>query len=309
MPAFRRVRIVAAAKALFTIVAVCLAGDSMANDSELPESLFTTGVEVREGHLVPLDLPIVTKNPSPKHLMQRAKAHAKRIGWDRFSRDSIPAPVVIDIDAIKDAQGKLLGHNIRSAFIAYAPLEQLRNQELMQNVFGQQNGEAESESGDSGAGEEVPTEILQQLGIELDEDREALATVTLPLLNKVQVNGVVRVTKGESKRWVTVTWYFDPHFDFGATDGLPPKYTNSWQKLERQKASGSLQAYQGCAGQMTIAQIDAESNMLLIESQTIMREPQEWFRGSAALRSKLPISIQENARSLRRKLKKLATSN
>jgi hypothetical protein len=254
--------------------------------------------------------------PPPALQPQQTPAEQKAVlekiagkqGWEKFARDSIYAPVTIDIKYIHDADGTRIGHNIHTAFIAYAPLATLRDEELMKEIFGSSVEEKQTELVDTNQELEgtfdapvVAAEVLQSLGIPSDlANSEQYRTVELPLLNQVKVRGTVRIEKREGPNWVQVLWLVDPRFS--ELEG----YGGTWTKVERTDLGEAVatepRPYSGCGGYLAITEVDPERQQLLIESRMILHEPVEWFAGSNFLRAKLPPALQENARSFRRRL-------
>ncbi len=218
--------------------------------------------------------------------------------WSSFTRDSLMAPIAIDIETIDDSQGERLGITVHNAFIVYAELGKLRDAEAMQEMFGRPGN-----SGDS-AGvvtEEISKDELRRLGMTAEANSAATyAYLELPLLNKVLVRGVIRIEKREREGASEFFWRLDPAFD--SVD----KYASRWTKLERNSVGklfeGESFAYSGCGGFLGVYELEPGTNQLLVESRLLLREPREWFAGSNFLRSKLPSMMQENARNFRRKL-------
>lgn len=275
---------------------------------ELSEQLYGRGVGPVSGEFIPIPKPLLSGAATSSEREKVLRELSKRIGWERFIKDSAVSPVVIDIEAVKNAGGKRIAHNITSGFVAYAPLATLRDQELMRGIFGESSGKnADGEADDpSKFGQEVPAEVLKEKGIVVDEQRESYALITLPLMKRVEVNGVVHIEKSEGHDWIQVVWHFDPRFSV-KQDATKEDFVNTWIKFEKNSVGRNVKSlprpYSGCGGYMTVHQLDADNNQLFVESRIIMHEPQEWFSGSQFLRSKLPLTLQENARQFRRKIK------
>ncbi|MCA9180196.1 MAG: hypothetical protein KDA51_02055 [Planctomycetales bacterium] len=247
---------------------------------------------------------------------ERTEALAKLIGkqkWDRFARDSVRAPVVVDIDTIDDPSGERLGMRVHSAFVVYTTLEMLRDRDLMEETFGPapiDSTRRDTESDRALENDEVrvvmrelPTVELARLGFTRQVQGDAsFAYVELPLLNKVLVRGVIRIEKREREGAVELAWRLDPSFN------SDEELASRWTRLERDAVGklveGDSFPYTGCGGWMGVYEINPEKKQLLVESQLLLREPKDWFAGSNFLRSKLPPALQENAQTFRRKLAK-----
>lgn len=267
---------------------------------DLLEVLTAEGVELTDGLAVTIPKPMIYDGQGPAERQQALEELAGKVGWQRFSRNSVVAPVMIDIKYIKNDRGAKVGHRIHHAFVAYADLDTLRDEEMMERIFGRPG-----DSDDAGgvATQEVPGSVLARMGLDSSEGSpDSFAYVTLPLLNKVTVRGVIRMQRREGPKWFELAWQLEPRF---ARSG---EFANTWTKIERNAVGKPIESapvpYSGCAGFVSVHQIDDASHQLLIETRMVLYEPEEWFGGSNFLRSKLPISMQENARSFRRKLSK-----
>ncbi len=272
---------------------------------QLAATIWQEGIRINDAVAVPVSRPVLEVATTVADRMEIAKKLAPRMPWERFSKDSVLAPVMINTDAIKDDDGKRVAHSIRSTFIVYAPLEDLRNQELMEAVL--LNGEDPQSDEITAAGQQVPVHVLESLGITRpqktandDSSRgDSYGVVTLPLMNRVQLTGVIWAEKFSGNDHLGVVWKFDDRF--AQTD-----YACKWQKMTRNQLGepelGEPVPYVGCGGYIAVYEIDRAANMLLVESRIVMHEPDDWFGGSQFLRSKLPAALQENAWSFRRKI-------
>lgn len=280
---------------------------------DLAVELTTAGVGVGDKLFVQLPPPILRPAEENKDLQTRLEAISRNHPWERFNRDSVMAPVMIDLEYVRDEGGRRLGHHIHSGFVVHTQLATLRDEHLMSQLFGQP---AMSTSGEGGepteevVGRQVPEDVLAESGIEHQEDSATrYVYVELPLLNRVLVSGVVRIDRIEYDAGYELWWRLEPSFS-----DRDDRYANRWTRMERNAVGelepGASKPYQGLAGMAAAYEVPATDGTstgesrrpILIETRTIMHEPEEWFGGSNFLRSKLPLSIQERARSFRRKL-------
>jgi hypothetical protein len=122
------------------------------------------------------------------------------------------------------------------------------------------------------------------------------------LLNRVIVRAVIRNQRWVTDDAVTVVWQIDPRFTG------EPSHRNTWAPIERddlgKKHEGEKHPYRGAGGYISIRQLPELDDACLVEARMVLHEPEDWFSGSNVLRSKLPIMMQESARSFRRKLMK-----
>ncbi|MBX3422452.1 MAG: hypothetical protein KF752_12940 [Pirellulaceae bacterium] len=286
----------------------CHAHELVANAAgSLLELLLGPGIEVTAQVRQPLPGALLTPADSLAERRQKLNALAARHGWERFARRSAMAPVHVELNYIVDAGGQRVGHHVYSAFVAYAKLEQLRDQQLMEGLFGSAGADQEQVGF---APEAVSTELLQQLGIQIaDESMERYATFFAPLMNRVELRGTARVEKIESAGFVLMAWQLDPRFTFAAdatpTDELQ-SLANRAFKVQRdelgQKTQSAPTPYSGCGGYVSVQETGLETDQLLIETRLVLHEPPDWFSGSNFLRSKFPAVLQESAQTFRRKL-------
>lgn len=282
-----------------------------AQEASLFSELTQRGLAFSDEQRVRLSPPTLGPDMSASERTEVLHKLAGRLGWERFSRDAVTAPVVVDIDTIDGPAGERLGLRVHNAFIAYTTLETLGDRELMEEIFGAAPvnqapaPEKSNAAATSDVGRVVMQEIsqadLERLGLsEQAHSAASFAYIELPLLNKVLLRGVIRIEKRQREGALEFAWRFDPSFN------SVEKYASRWTRLERDAVGklieGASLPYSGCGGWMGVYQIDVASKQLLVESQMLLREPTEWFAGSNFLRSKLPLTLQENARSFRRKI-------
>ncbi len=269
-----------------------------AQDSKLFTELTEQGLRFTNDDQIKLPLPALLPSLSDSARDAALQQLAGKQEWSRFSKDSLMAPITIDIETINSNHGERLGLNVHNAFIVYAAMERLRDQEAMEQIFGRPN---QSDNVKGVVTEELSPEVLRKLGFtEQAESGATYAYLELPLLNQIIVRGVICVEKRERTGAVEFFWRLDPSFN------AVEKYASRWTKLERNSVGklfeGESFAYSGCGGFMGVYELAPKTNQLLIESRLLIHEPTSWFAGSNFLRSKLPPMIQENARNFRRKL-------
>lgn len=282
---------------------------SLRAQGQLFEQLHTVGIQLPESTSVVLNPPLLMGR-TPVEAKQLLDKLAQRHGWDRFSRNSPTAPVHVEVSYVQSAAGKRIGHNIYSAFIAYAPLTTLKDQELMAGLFGSSSEDKELMGFDP---KSLTADILQKAGIAPTEQENArYSTLRIPLMNRVVIQGTARVEKLEKSDSIVIAWLIDPNFTMDAAKGESTElaelaeYANRYRKVVRDELGKELEStpvsYSGCGGYLSVTQTGLADNQLLIESRMAIYEPDEWFAGSNFLRSKFPAALQESAQSFRRKL-------
>lgn len=293
----------------------CLGQESEPNGSK-PHTLAWTpilesGISVA-GIQVALNPPVLSTigEGSAQQLAEtRVTELAGNFGLSRFTRNNLNAPVRIQIDEVSEADGNRQGYAIHSAYVLYAELSKLKDKTLMESIFG-----AERDSSDEGGVmRELSDAELQSLDLKASGGDRNFLWLEMPLLNKVVVRGLVEVEKAESETGFLLAWRLvdtaSPEFgqfaDIGRTEG--GSFESTWAKVSTNdlgaKVEGTPQAYSGLGGYVSLKATGLEENQMLVESRMVMHEPEDWFSGSRYLRSKLPLSIQSSAKSLRRKLR------
>ncbi len=273
------------------------------------DSFTSQGVTLSKGTHTALAAPLLTgKNADEsKQLLEKL---SERNGWDRFSRNSPSAPVHVELKYVPEGKGSgsedRLGHNIYSAFIAYAPMTSLKDEQLMASLFG---STAEDKEQMGFNPEKLSPEILKKAGIEAVDANTSYSTLRIPLMNRVEIEGTARIDKIEKNGSIVIAWQLDSHFTFDKPEDAPPelaKYVNRYKKIDRDELGKVTEtppvSYLGCGGYLSVQSTGLAENQLLIESRFAMYEPKVWFAGSNFLRSKFPPALQESAQTLRRKL-------
>lgn len=268
---------------------------------------FEAEIVMPDGSRIALEPLVVTPEQSPAERQAKLAELSGRIDVKQFTRQSIQAPVMIHISPVKDQQGSRLAHRLHSAFVAYAPLEKLRDDQLLKQVFGGAIEEASNQAdadkladADKNQPKEIPADVLEQLAVEMPGESERFQFVSFPILNEVEVQGTLHVRRTEGADWIQLDWLLDPRFEAAG------EYANRWSKEARDELGQAVRTaplpYAGMGGRLMVSVIDAEINQLLFESRMILHEPEDWFTGDNFLRAKLPLAIQENARIFRREL-------
>ncbi len=267
-----------------------------AGADDLLHQFTTTGIVIDEQTAAVLPRPsLIDVNGNPLQGDQ-ADAALKLIAGshgDRFTRDSIVAPIDTRIESLKDAAGQTIGHRMRVTFVVHAPIDDFRDTQTLQSLI----GDAGDDEDDL---ESTRAEKLDGDPLGLLEDESTFARVQFSLLGRVVVRGVTRVQRRSAEDGVRVAWIIDPRL----SEADPPQ--NVWLPIERtatgQKRLGNPVAYRGAAGWLAITPLPGDDSASVVQSYLILCEPEGWFNGSRQLRSKLPLIVQDRVRDLRRRL-------
>lgn len=273
-----------------------------ADRSDLFRRLIGEGISVTPRRTVALAPPVFRPDASSDDRRAQLRELASPHAWQRFRRDSVVAPVAIDLEYLRDPDGSRVGHRVGVAFVVHADLETLRDRDAMGKLFGGQREAAEESDAYRGAA--ISGETLRELGIEFEPDRETFGWVELTLLERIILHGVIRSQRSESPDRLTVCWILDERFTDASIE--EPRYRNWWLKLRRDELGrerrGQRRAYAGAGGYITAARLPELPGASLVEARLVVHEPPQWFGGSNLLRSKLPLVIQESVRTFRRQL-------
>ena len=84
-------------------------------------------------------------------------------------------------------------------------------------------------------------------------------------------------------------------------------FPNQWRAVEITPQGGKVgppEPYQLSASYWKATQLSQPARAILIEYHSVFEQPVGWFGGRDLLRSKMPMAVQNEVRTFRRKLKK-----
>ncbi len=276
--------------------ASCLA--QLVSKCLLFRQLVETGVEIEATQRVRLEPPLLNQSQTTSERKSALDRLAGDENWERFARNSPVAPIALDIRSIESSSGGRIGYAVKSAFVLHTSMERLRDQTLMERLFGKpdlndQEGMLRFE--------EITQAKLQEFRVEVESGKITYSRVAIPLLNKIRLQGVIRVERVESERELDVSWLFD-----NTLGEKNPEWQSVWLPLSTNDLAetivGPPQPYSGSGGYIRLSEIDQPEKMVVVEMGWVIHEPHAWFEGGNLLRSKLPLLIQESVRSFRKKL-------
>ena len=266
----------------------------------------------------PLLAASLSGNALPKESkLEKLTGLAGKAGWESFSRRGLNAPTAIQIEALTAGDGVRVGYSVHNAYILYAALEKLRDRDLMETTFGRPG----SRRDDSTLMRELTMREKVELGLSEDGDADGYMWLELPLLRKVLICGVVHLQKRDLQDGFQLFWELDPRFASQHSTsqassvrapretniGAQVPFANTWSSLSKNDLGGleigEPQPYVGLGGYMAIHSTGQAEDQWLVESRMLIHEPTDWFGGSKYLRTKLPLSLRESAKTFRRKLR------
>ena len=295
--------------------------DASSDRPDLLQTMVTEGVQLTADKRFVLPRPdLVSIDGSLVPPAQADKAYAEIAGrhGDRFSKDTVVAPISVNTDSIKSEAGERIGHFIDVAFVVHQTIEEIRQSEALEDFKRQDDPTQTIELSDDQNADDfeknrtraLTDEELKSFEVDATDEFETLGYLQLPILNQVVVRGVARTRRSvwseeQADAPVILTWLIDSRFrsDSPTEDSI----ANQWRPIERsatgEKYLGSPRPYAGLGGYVAITPVPGTPEASLVQIRFVLHEPQDWFSGRNLLRSKLPILVQDRVRNLRRELK------
>lgn len=272
-------------------------------DNPILRELIDRGVRLQSGQFVRLPAPLAPDGLDAKQQEPLVRKAAGKHPVDRFVRNSVVAPFSLEIESIDDATGNRNGQRADFYFVAYGTLAALIEDNLLGDLAG-----AQESRGDSGGTIKVRSLTDEELSArKLAPNRdggqtESYTAIDVPILDRVQLSGVGVGARQKTDDSILGVWKLDDRF---ADDKTLP---NRWQPIVRDQVGkttlGPAKPYSGLGGYIKVTRLHEPAGALLVECHIAFDEPQGWFDGKNLLRSKLPLVVQENVRTFRRKVAK-----
>ncbi|HEX5446247.1 MAG TPA: hypothetical protein VFW87_20640 [Pirellulales bacterium] len=277
------------------------AGDDAANP--LQRELVEHGIEMagaKQAVRLPApSLPDGLDAKEQKQIIERLVS--KKYTYDQFVRKSPVAPFLLEMNTQQEMPGKAARdagrvQRVDLWFVAYGEMQTVNDRQLLSQLAG---GNRSSQT----RFEPLSDDALRKRDRSArDEEgyKENYTRIELPVLDKVQVSGIVHAATTQSRRSAVAAVLLDPTL----TDDA--EYPARWQSLGRGESGepklGEPQAYTGLAAYCRVCELQEPAGALWIECHLVFDEPHDWFNGANLLRSKLPLVVQDSVRSFRRKL-------
>lgn len=269
--------------------------------ADLLADLIEQGVKLPSGTAVELPAPIMADGMTAAEQQEALRVAADKYPLDRFTRDAIVSPFVLEVNSLDDEAGERRGQRVDFYFVAYGKLAAFEEEGLFDELAGA--AESESSSQETLKARALTSDELKQRGLTLDATPEVdpnYVMLDVSILDRVQLGGVAFTERAKQPGSVVAALRLDERF---AAD---KEFPNRWQPLLRDAAGrlslGEAQPYSGLGGYIKVTELTEPAGALFIECHVAFDEPQAWFDGKNLLRSKLPLVVQDNVRSLRRKL-------
>lgn len=224
---------------------------------------------------------------------------AKKYDYDQFVRKSPVAPFALEINTVEGRSGGDRVQKVDLWFVAYGSLDEMTDEDLLGQLVG---GGPRSDNGQS---EPLTDDELRARDLKVEstgDRRESFSRVDAPLLDKVRISGLGHGMTTRGPNNMLAASLLDPRFADDAD------YPNRWRPIVRDASGktsfGPPRPYVGFGGYCQAVALNQPRGAMFIECHLAINEPHGWFNGTNLLRSKLPVLMQDNVRSLRRKLAK-----
>jgi len=207
-----------------------------------------------------------------------------------FTRKSVVAPQVLKLRDVSPSDPKAPARGVDVWFIAYGDLKALDDDKFLERLVNAGKGE--------GKGGALTKDDLSKRKINLaDEKRESYGHIEFDFLEKVHLKATGRVVWTRTDDSALVAGEIDPRF-------LNDKeFPNQWQSIIKEGGAtklGPTAPWSGAGFYLKITRLAEPAGALFVEQHIIFAEPGGWFDGANLLRSKLPIAVQSNVRSMRK---------
>jgi hypothetical protein len=210
--------------------------------------------------------------------------------YDDFTRKSVVAPQLLKLRDVMPSDPKAPARGVDVWFIAHGDLKALDDEKFLERLVNVGKGE--------GKGKSLTKEDLAKRKITLaDEKREGFGHVEFDFLEKVHLKATGRAVWTKTDDSVLVAAEVDPRFRGDA------EFANQWQSIIKEGGTtklGPLNPWNGAAFYLKITRLAEPAGALFVEQHVIFVEPTGWFDGANLLRSKLPLVIQNNVRTMRK---------
>jgi hypothetical protein len=289
----------------FTWLALVLASVGAAPAAENPvfTELTEQGVKMSDGTMFKLRKPIVADGlDAAAQLAAIGKVADARAPLGELLADSTRAPVVTKVRTAKVSEGE--GPAVRTVdvwFVVHGDWNMLTSKDFIESLLGSE-GKKSKRSIVSKSGSLTDAEIAKRsLSAKIADDREEhFVYTTFSLFELVQVSATRFSVGTKGKDSILAAGKIDPRFDKDA------EYPNQWRALLRDAQAeikpGPAHVFAHAGGYAKITRLQKPTNAVFVECHLVYEEPYAWFEGANLVAQKVPLMVQEKARSFRRKV-------
>jgi hypothetical protein len=206
-----------------------------------------------------------------------------------FTRKSIVAPQLLKLRDVAPSDPKAPARGVDVWFVTYGDLKALDDEKFLERLVNAGKGE--------GKGKGLTKDDLAKRKITVaDEKRESYGFIEFDFLEKVHLKATGRAVWSRTDESVLVAAEIDPRFRGDA------EFPNQWQSIIKDGGAklGPATPWSEAGFYLKITKLAEPAGALFVEQHVIFAEPTGWFDGANLLRSKLPIAVQSNVRSMRK---------
>lgn len=256
------------------------------------------GVELVAGSRTVLPPPLMADGLTPQQAREVLEAVPERhVPVDEFVRKSIVAPLAF---RFRDLPGGGDENPIRGLdvyFVAYGDLAGLEDEKRLAKAVEQDRRDAQVRILDA--------KDLERRKITVRDDqqvKERYIFSRAELLERVLLSTTLHTVASRTEDSIVAASEVDKRF---VSD---PEFPDVWRPLETDanngRRLGAPHPYDGAIAYAKATRLKEPAGAIFIEYHEAFVEPKGWFGGANLLRSKLPILIQSEVRTLRRELEK-----
>jgi hypothetical protein len=216
---------------------------------------------------------------------------------DELLRRSFVSPHIFRLRDIKPSDPEAPAHEMNVWFVAYGDLKTVADKDFLERLLNARRNE--------GKAKELKPADLAKRGITAKAEnakQEGYGHVDFDFLDRVKISATGHSYWSQTADSVLVAAQLDSRF------GDDREFPNQWRSLHRDDEgrfqAGAAHPYDGAGYYVKITRLIEPSGALLVEAHVVFTEPRQWFDGANLLRSKLPLVVQDQARSARRELQK-----
>lgn len=274
-----------------------------AEENPMLTELLQKGVVMSEGTAVKLPPPTLheTMDAAGQQAAIRPLTGSK-FSYEDLVRNSLQTPFVLNIQTVATTKEQLPARRVDLWFVAHGSWEKLKTEDFLQGLLRSRDdkrGDAQrpSQSGILKTEQLAARKIFAQYAAPLEE-KYFFSTVNL--FDRVEVSSTRHSVVSRSKTSFTVAARIAPQFT------NDPQFPNQWRPMELKESGevviGSPRLYVNSGFYVKASQLQSPVGAVLIEYHLAFEEPRAWFDGGNLLRSKLPLFVQDEVRSFRRRL-------
>jgi hypothetical protein len=214
--------------------------------------------------------------------------------FETFTRKSVVSPQLLRIRDVTPSDPKAPARGVDVWFVAHGDLKALDDEKFLDRLVNAGKGQGE--------GKGLKREDLARRKITLaDEKHESYGHIAFDFLEKVHLKATGRVYWTRNEESVVVAGVIDPRFKGDA------EFPNQWQSIIKeggQTKLGPATPWSEAGFYLKITKLAEPAGALFLEQHVVFAEPTGWFDGANLLRSKLPIAVTSNVRSMRKEFMK-----